>query len=198
MNPAVNLRKKITYGIIIVCIFAVMFPYSLWLSAVKKEPRPGRSRDRPDRYGQLHDEAVSPGRLSRHRRRPSLDPRRRAEERPRLGPAQDDRRADHQASAPLPLDLDFPGVEPGLQRLGRVGRPRRQVHLDQSRGSSSCRTGSRRTSSRPTWSGIPPGSIITSSASPTNRSSCGACSTTTRKRISRPMTTRKASLVDRR
>ena len=38
---------------------------------------------------------------------------------------EDHGRADHQASAPLPLDLDLPGLEPGLQRLGRVGRPGR-------------------------------------------------------------------------
>ena len=38
---------------------------------------------------------------------------------------EDHGRADHQASAPLPLDLDLSGLEPGLQRLGRVGRPRR-------------------------------------------------------------------------
>ncbi len=44
---------------------------------------------------------------------------------------EDHRRADHQAPAPLPLDLDLSGLEPGLQRLGRVGCPRRQVHVDQ-------------------------------------------------------------------
>ena len=42
-----------------------------------------------------------------------------------------DRRPDHQAPAPLPVDLDLPGLEPGLQRLGRVGRPRGQVPVDQ-------------------------------------------------------------------
>ena len=58
----------------------------------------------------------------------------RAEElqaRPRLGPPEGHRRPDHQAPAPLPLDLDLPGLEPRLQRLGRVGRPRGQVRLDQ-------------------------------------------------------------------
>ena len=60
-----------------------------------------------------------------------LDPGRGPQEAPRLGPAQGHRRPDHQAPAPLPLDLDVPGLEPGLQRLGRMGRPGRQVRVDQ-------------------------------------------------------------------
>ena len=45
------------------------------------------------------------------------------EARSRLGSSQDQRRADHQAPAALPVDLDVSRLEPGLQRLGRVGRP---------------------------------------------------------------------------
>ncbi len=52
---------------------------------------------------------------------------------PGVGQAEGDRRHDHQAPAPLPLDLDVPELEPDLQRLGRVGRPRRQVRVDQAR-----------------------------------------------------------------
>jgi hypothetical protein len=37
MNPAVNLRKKITYLVIMVVIFGVMYPYSQWLTKVKSD-----------------------------------------------------------------------------------------------------------------------------------------------------------------
>ena len=43
-------------------------PYTSWLTEEKKRQRPGRGGDRPDRYRQLHDEAVPAGRLPRHRR----------------------------------------------------------------------------------------------------------------------------------
>jgi hypothetical protein len=36
MNPATNLNKKIIYGLLIVFLFGVMFPYSSWLTEEKK------------------------------------------------------------------------------------------------------------------------------------------------------------------
>ena len=118
-----------------------------------------------------------------------LDPRRGVQARARLGPAGVDRRPDHQAPAPLPRDLDLPGLEPGLQRLGRVGRPRGQVPVDQEGDPVRPGGRARRTGNRPTWSGTPPGSTTTSSASPTSRSSSDGCSATMRTRNSRPTTT---------
>ena len=87
MNALSNFNRKLIYGMIIVALFGVMFPYTNWLGRGKEKARPGRGRHRPDRHRQLHDEAVPPGRLPRDRRRHPLAPRRRAEERSRLGPA---------------------------------------------------------------------------------------------------------------
>ena len=36
MNSAPNLNKKLIYGLVIVALFGVMFPYSLWLTEEKK------------------------------------------------------------------------------------------------------------------------------------------------------------------
>ena len=157
-----------------------------WLDRGEEAQGPGRGGDRPDRHRQLHAQAAPPGRLPRDRRQRPLDPRRGAQARPRLGPAQGDRRPDHQAPAPLPLDLDLPGLEPRLQRLGRVGRPRGQVRVDQA--GDQVRPGRRREEpavARPDL-GHRLVSTTTSSASPTSRSSSAASSATTRTRTSRP------------
>ena len=122
MNALSNFNRKLIYGIIIVVIFGRDVSLHGLAGRGKEAARPGRGRHRADRYRQLHDEAVPAGRVPRDRRRHPLAPRRRAEERPRLGPPENHGRADHQASAPLPVDLDLPGLEPRLQRLGRVGR----------------------------------------------------------------------------
>ena len=36
MNSAPNLNKKLIYGLVIVALFGVMFPYSAWLTTEKK------------------------------------------------------------------------------------------------------------------------------------------------------------------
>ena len=108
-----------------------MIPYTNWLDEREAAQGPGRGGDRPGRHRQLHAQAGPAGRCARRRRQRPLDPRRGAEARAGLGPDEGDRRPDHQAPAPLPVGLDLPGLEPRLQRLGRVGRPRGQVRLDQ-------------------------------------------------------------------
>ena len=100
-----------------------------------------------------------------------------------------DGRADHQAPAPLPGDLDLSGLEPGLQRLGRVGRAGGQVPVDQEGDPVRPGGGRRRTGDRPTWSGTRPGTTTTSWASRTSRSSSAGCSATTRTGSSSPITT---------
>ena len=107
---------------------------------------------------------------------------------------EDHGRADHQASAPLPLDLDLPGLEPRLQRLGRMGCPRGQVRVDQA--GNQVRPGRRQEEHALTRPGLGHGLVLLPQAGllPTSRSSSAACSATTRTRASRPTTTPRAAI----
>ena len=93
--------------------------------------RPRRGDHRRGRQRQLHAQAGTHRRRPRHRGQRPLDQGHRPPEGAGLGPPQADGRQHHQAPAALPLGLDLPGLEPRVQRLGRVGRARGQVRVDQ-------------------------------------------------------------------
>ena len=105
---------------------------------------------RPGRHRQLRPQAVPPRGCPGDGRERPLDPGDRAPEGPGVGPSEGDGRHDHQAPAPLPGDLDVPELEPDLQRVGRVGRPRGQVRVDQAGDQVRPETASARTRSLPT------------------------------------------------
>ena len=130
MRPP-NQYRKIVYGLIIVAIFGAMYPVHQLAqrreTATRTSARPRSARSTPGASCSSSPCSAGP----RDRRERPLDPRRGAQAGAGLGPHGDDGRLDHQAPAPLPLGLDVPGLEPRLQRLGRVGRPRRQVRVDQ-------------------------------------------------------------------
>ena len=124
-------RKKLVYGMIIVVLFGVMFPYTERLAVVKKERDLGEAA-----IGQIDTGSfmMKLFLLGGFRGIVADYLWNRAEEykkRARLGPAGADGRDDHQAPAPLPGDLDLPELEPGVQRRRRVGRARGQVPVDQ-------------------------------------------------------------------
>ena len=122
MNALSNFNRKLIYGIIIVVIFGVMFPYTNWLAEEKKRRDLGEAAIGQIDTGSFMMKLFLLGgfrgivadilwiRAEEQKKDHDWD---------RL---EIHRRADHQAPAPLPLDLDVPGLEPGVQRLGRVGR----------------------------------------------------------------------------
>ena len=109
----------------IVALFGVMFPYTSWLATEKKSRDLGEAAIGQIDTGSFMMKLFLLGgfrgivadllwiRAEEYKKDHDWD---------RL---EDHRRPDHQAPAPLPLDLDLSGLEPGLQRLGRVGRPGR-------------------------------------------------------------------------
>ena len=131
MSNLTNMQRKIVFALGILFLFVAMYPYKEFLHARRRGPRPRRGDDRRGRHRQLHAQARPARRRPRHRRQRPLDEGAGPPEGPGLGQDGGDRQPDHQAPAPLPPDLDVPGLEPRLQRLGRVGRPRRQVRVDQ-------------------------------------------------------------------
>ena len=166
-----------------------MFPYTAWLAEVKKNRDLGEAAIGQIDTGSFMLKLFLLGGFRGIVANVLWTPRRGTEARPRLGPAQVHRRLDHQAPAPLSVDLDLPGLEPRLQRLGRMGRAGRQVRVDQAGNPVRAARASRTTAILRTSSTTPPGSTITSSVSPTNRSSSAGSSGTTRTNASRRIAT---------
>ena len=99
-----------------------MFPYTGWLAVEKKRRDLGEAAIGQIDTGSFMMKLFLLGGFRGIAADYPLAQRRGVQARARLGPAQYDGRMDHQASAPFPGDLDVPGLEPGLQRLGRMGR----------------------------------------------------------------------------
>ena len=131
MRTAPNQNRKIIYGLVIVALFGAMLPYSQWLNREKSEKDLGEAAIGQVDTGSFMLKLVLLGGARGIAANVLWTRAEELQARPGLGPPEGDRRPDHQAPAPLPLGLDLPGLEPRLQRLGRVGRPRGQVRVDQ-------------------------------------------------------------------
>ena len=107
-------RKKLVYGMIIVVLFGIMYPYTDQLAGVKSRNDLGEAA-----IGQIDTGSfmMKLFLLGGFRGIVADYLWNRAEEykkRARLGPPGPDGGDDHQAPAPLPGDLDLSELEPGL------------------------------------------------------------------------------------
>ena len=145
-----NMQRKIVFAVGILLLFTGMYPYKIYLRSEAQKKDLGEATIGSVDTGSFVLKLFLLGGFRGHGRQHPLDAGHRLSEGPGVGQAEGDGRHDHQAPAALPGDLDLSELEPDLQRLGRVGRPRRQVRLDQA--GDQVRPGRRqtRTAARPT------------------------------------------------